>query len=123
VRASQFLFFFFYLWSSHSFSSTVNGSDEEEFGLPQCTFSQIESGVSWSRDSGRLKAVAIVLSEASALDSVEEKDLSDKAILIAKTMLGRYQHGLEAKRFRLLGVAVDFVCRLSSGDIVAQLTR
>ncbi len=97
----------------------------EEYGssLPVCQFSQIETGVAWSEDSERLSAVAIIWHTESSADPAEEKNRADKAVLTAKTMLGRYQFGLEAKRFRLSGVFVDFVCELPSGGTVAQVSK
>ena len=91
--------------------------------LPVCQFSQIETGVKWSQNLERLSAVAIIWHTESSSDPAEAKNRADKAVLTAKTMLGRYQFGLEAKRLRLSGVFVDFVCELPSGGTVAQVSK
>jgi len=101
----------------------VAAVEGQNSSLPVCQFSRIETGVKWSQNLERLSAVAIIRHTENSADPAEEKNRADKAVLTAKTMLGRYQFGLDAKRFRLSGVFVDFVCELPSGGTVAQVSK
>ena len=107
----------------HLHISSAVAAEVEHATLDSCKFTEIDSGVSWSTDGNRLTAVAIVPADLRESSKREGQELTNKAVLVAKTMLGRYIYGLEEKKFRLSGVYVDFVCVLSPSELVAQVSK